>query len=50
MSKFTRVEVIDPEGRVFTRYYDEPMEARAAIQDSGATLKLFIDKVDSSSS
>ena len=46
MSKFTRVEVIDPEGRVFTRYYDEPMEARAAIQDSGATLKIFVDKAE----
>lgn len=47
MSNVTRVEVIDPEGRVFSRYYDEPMEARAAVQDSGMTLKLFLDKADS---
>ena len=46
MSKFTRVEVIDPEGRVFSRYYDEPMSVSAAIQDDGKTVKLFVDKAE----
>lgn len=44
MSNFTRVEVIDPEGRVFTRYYDEPMSVSAAIQDDGRTVKILVDK------
>lgn len=46
MSKFTRVEVIDPEGLVFTRYYDEPMSVSAAIQDDGRTVKIFVDKAE----
>lgn len=46
MSNFTRVEVIDPEGRVFSRYYDEPMSVSAAIQDDGKTVKLFVDKAE----
>lgn len=46
MSKFTRVEVIDPEGRVFTRYYDEPMSVSAAIQDDGRTVKILVDKAE----
>ncbi len=46
MSNFTRVEVIDPEGRVFTRYYDEPMSVSAAIQDDGRTVKILVDKTE----
>ena len=46
MSKFTRVEVIDPEGRVFSRYYDEPMSVSAAVQDDGRTVKIFVDKAE----
>lgn len=45
MSNFTRVEVIDPEGRVFTKYYDEGVEARAVLQDDNKTLKIFLDNV-----
>ena len=46
MSNFTRVEVIDPEGRVFTRYYDEPMSVSAAVQDDGRTVKILVDKAE----
>lgn len=46
MSKFTRVEVIDPEGRVFSRYYDDPMSVSAAIQDDGRTVKIFVDRAE----
>ena len=48
MSNFTRVEVIDPEGRVFSRYYDEPMSVSAAVQDDGRTVKIFVDKAERS--
>lgn len=44
MSTVTRVEVIDPEGRVFSRYYDEPMSVSAVVQDDGKTVKIFVDK------
>lgn len=44
MSGVTRVEVIGPEGRMFSQYFDEPMEVRAAIQDDGRTVKIFVDK------
>lgn len=44
MSGVTRVEVIGPEGRMFSQYFDEPMEVRAALQDSGETVKIFVDK------
>ena len=44
MSNFTRVEVIDPEGRVFSKYYDEPMSVSAAIQDDGKSVKIFVDR------
>lgn len=46
MSNLTRVEVIDPEGRVFTRYYDEPMSVSAALQDDGRTVKIFVDRAE----
>lgn len=46
MSNFTRVEVIDPEGRVFSRYYDEPMSVSAAIHDDGRTVKIFVDRAE----
>lgn len=46
MSTVTRVEVIDPEGRVFTKYYDVGMEARAVLQDDNRTLKVFLDIVE----
>lgn len=46
MSNFTRVEVIDPEGRVLSRYYDEPMSVSAAIQDDGRTVKIFVDRAE----
>lgn len=46
MSNFTRVEVIDPEGRVFSRYYDEPMSVSAAIQVDGRTVKIFVDRAE----
>lgn len=44
MSNFTRVEVIDPEGRVFSKYYDEPMSVSAAIHDDGKTVKILVDR------
>lgn len=46
MSNVTRVEVIDPEGRVFSQYYDEPMSVSAAIQGGGKTVKIFVDKAE----
>lgn len=46
MSNFTRVEVIDAEGRVFSKYYDEPMSVSAAIQDDGKTVKIFVDRTE----
>lgn len=46
MSNVTRVEVIDPEGRVFSRYYDEPMSVSAAVQNDGKTVKIFVDRAE----
>lgn len=46
MSNVTRVEVIDPEGRVFSRYYDDKMSVSAAVQDDGRTVKIFVDKAE----
>lgn len=46
MSNVTRVEIIDPEGRVFVKYYDQPMYIKESHQDDGRTLKLFVTKVE----
>lgn len=45
MTDITRVEVISEEGREFVMYLNDPVEARAVLQDDGATLKIFLDKV-----
>lgn len=45
MTDITRVEVISEEGREFVMYLNDPIQARAAIQDDGKTLKIFLDKV-----
>ena len=42
----TRVEVIGPDGRLFSHYFEEEVEARAVIHDSGRTLKIFLDNVE----
>lgn len=42
----TRVEIIGPDGREFSRWYDYGLEARACLQDEGRTLKLFLDKIE----
>lgn len=44
MSGVSRVEVIGPEGRMFSQYFDEPMYVSAALQDDGRTVKIFVDK------
>lgn len=46
MTGITRVEVIGPDGRLFSHYFDKEVEARAMIQDSGRTLKVFLDNVE----
>ncbi len=40
--KITRVEVIDEEGRQFTRW---DCSVVASIQDEGRTLKIFLNKL-----
>lgn len=42
-SKITRVEVIDENGRSYTKYCKEG-EMTLSVQDDGRTLKVFIDK------
>ena len=42
----TRVEVIDPTGRVFVRNYDYPVYIQESFQDGGRTLKIFVTKVE----
>lgn len=40
----TRVEVIDQTGRAYTKYFDRKEAiAQLNFQDSGRTLKIFID-------
>lgn len=40
----TRVEVIDQTGRAYTKYFDRKAAiAQLNFQDSGRTLKIFID-------
>lgn len=42
LSRVTRIEVIDADGRAFVGYYDRPGVTRL-IQDDGRTLKIFTD-------
>ena len=42
MDKVTRVEVIDEDGRSYTKYLDDHQETCYSIQDNGRTLKIFI--------
>lgn len=42
----TRLEIIDNEGRVFVKYYEQPMYIQESYQDGGRTLKLFLTRVE----
>lgn len=42
----TRVEVIDHEGRSFSKWYDYPVYVKESFQDGGRTLKIFVTKVE----
>lgn len=46
MSEITRVEVIDHEGRSFSKWYDYPVFVKESLQDDGKTLKLFVTRVE----
>jgi|SaaInl0LU_22_DNA_1037365.scaffolds.fasta_scaffold12432_2 hypothetical protein len=41
----TRVEVIDENGRSYTKYLDNDQKVCYSIQDDGRTLKVFINKI-----
>ena len=41
----TRVEVIDENGRSYTKYLDTDQKVCYSIQDDGRTLKVFINKI-----
>ena len=41
----TRVEVIDENGRSYTKYLDNDQKVCYGIQDDGRTLKVFINKI-----
>lgn len=34
------------DGRSFSRWYGEEVEVRAAIQDDGRTVKIFVDSAE----
>ena len=40
----TRVEVIDENGRSYTKYLDNDQKVYYSLQDDKRTLKVFIDK------
>ena len=41
----TRVEIIDENGRSYTKYLDNDQKVCYSIQDDGRTLKVFINKI-----
>ena len=41
----TRVEVIDENGRSYTKYLDDNQKVSYDIQDDGRTLKVFVNKI-----
>lgn len=40
---FTRVEVIDEQGRSYVKYLSDSQCVTLSVQDGGRTLKVFID-------
>jgi len=40
---FTRVEVIDEQGRSYVKYLSDSQTVTLSVQDGGRTLKVFID-------
>jgi hypothetical protein len=44
MEQITRIELIDQDGRVFTKYYDTPITYKTDLQDDGQTLKIFVEE------
>lgn len=42
----TRVEVIGPDGKLFSHYFEEEVEARAVLQDDIKTLKVILDTME----
>jgi hypothetical protein len=45
LCEVTRVEVIDEDGRSYTKYLDTNQTVCYSIQDDGKTLKVFITDV-----
>lgn len=41
--EINRVEVIDEEGRSYTKYLRENQSVNLVVQDDGRTLKIFIE-------
>ena len=46
LAKVNRLEVIDEDGRSYTRYFRAGESLRYDFQDDGATLKIFVDTPD----
>ena len=46
LAKVNRLEVIDEDGRSYTRHFQEGESLRYDFQDDGATLKIFVDTPD----
>ena len=44
VSSITRVEVIDSNGRVYTRYLSPSEILKYSLQDDSRTLKIFIEE------
>ena len=46
LTKVNRLEVIDEDGRSYTRHFRSGESLRYDFQDDGATLKIFVDTPD----
>ena len=44
LSKVTRLEVIDDDGRSYTNYLKEDQTVKLSLQDDGRTLKIFVER------
>lgn len=42
----TRLEVIDDQGRSFSKWYGKDMHLNFSVQDDGRTVKVFLTRVE----